>query len=98
MPSMPNVVSIDYYAAELALLQAGIYVPPGYFQLSKISTNFIRASQFLFGQSGFGIGAFGGTPFAGFVTGQAPLPGTSVAKGAAINLTLMEFPMSVAFP
>lgn len=98
MPSMPNVVSIDYYAAELTLLQAGIYVPPGYFQLSSISTRFAQASQFIFGKSAFGIGAFGITPLPGIVIGQSPVPGVTIAKGAAIALTLAEFPISVAMP
>jgi beta-lactam-binding protein with PASTA domain len=97
---MPNVVGLDYYAAELALLQAGIFVRPGYFEVSKITTSFGRVDPFgfAFGQSAFGIGPFTGPPLPGTVIAQSPLPGAQVAKGAPLNLTLAEFPMSVCFP
>lgn len=45
MPTMPNVVGLDYYAAQLSLQQAGIFVPPGYFQPAQITASFVRSAQ-----------------------------------------------------
>lgn len=100
MNIMPTVVGLDYYAAELSLFQAGVYVPPGYFQTSQIKTSFARVDPFgfTFGQSAFGVGGFGGTAPPGTVIAQSPDPGSLVAAGAVLNLTLAEFPVSVAFP
>lgn len=80
---MPNVVGLDYYAAQLALQQAGIYVPvPSYaFLPNQITTSFVKSAQ---------IG--------GSVTAQSPASGAQVAASAALNLTLAEFPVGVAFP
>jgi hypothetical protein len=96
---MPILIGLDYYAAELVLLQAGIFVKPGYFQASTISVQFSdTGAAFAFGMGAFGIAAFGGPTAPGFVIAQSPAPAADIALGSAIALTLGEFAMSVAFP
>lgn len=109
---MPQVVGLDYYAAQLSLQQAGIYVPvPTYaFLPNQISVTFVKSTP-LFGaptvdssltmdssdtlDSSFFLGP---APPGGTVLAQVPQAGATVAAGAALALTLAEFPMGVAFP
>lgn len=81
MPTMPNLSGMNFQEAQDTLEAAGIYVSyPAFAFLSpaQITVKW----QVDPGESG------------GLVIGQTPADGATVAKGAAITLTLATFPMS----
>ena len=83
MPTMPNVVGIDYYAALLVLEQAGVLNPAaiGYFTTFPVSilwqTSPAKPS---------------------FVIGQSVAANTPVAVNSNLVLTVAAFPMGVVSP
>lgn len=83
MPTMPNVVGLGYPAAQLSLQQAGIFLPLPVFAFQPSQ---ITTTFVRSAQVG------------GTVTAQLPASGNTVAAGAALTLTLAEFPVGVAFP
>ena len=78
---MPNVIGLEYAAAQLALQTAGVFVPAsiGYFGVWPITEVWQRSSQ---------------PPST--VLAQSIAAGSQVAANAPITLTLAQFPMSVA--
>jgi beta-lactam-binding protein with PASTA domain len=80
--NMPNLVGLDYYAAQLLLQQAGILV------LSSAAWSAFPVSA-KFQKSPFAPGT---------VLAQYPSVNMYVAVNAPITLTLSEFPVGVAFP
>jgi beta-lactam-binding protein with PASTA domain len=85
MPTMPNVVGLEYPAALVALVAAGVRVLPlGYFQTDPVTLTWIPRSA---------------AAKQGFVTVQVPASGaTNVAANSAVTLTVGNYPVSVAYP
>lgn len=81
---MPNVVGLEYEAALVSLVAAGVRVLPlGYFQTDPVTLSWIPR------------GAVG----SGVVTAQSPASGTSnIAANSAVNLTVANYAVSVAYP
>ena len=91
MPSMPNVVGVNWQQATGYLIQAGItpnnallpgaaYVNVGYFDVWPVYVNWISNS---------------GQP-PGIVIAQSPAYGTQVAFDSVVTLTVANYPMGVA--
>jgi beta-lactam-binding protein with PASTA domain len=83
MPTMPNVVGLDYPDALQAMVVAGVRVIPfGYFQVDPCTIAFTSAAA---------------RP--GFVTAQTPAAGTpNVVANSPVALTAGIFPVSIAYP
>lgn len=82
MPTMPNVVGIEYPAALASMVSAGVRVLPlGYFQVDPVIISWIRS-----------------TAKPGFVTAQSPSSGAVVAANSPAVLTVSQYPMGVAYP
>jgi beta-lactam-binding protein with PASTA domain len=80
MPTMPNVVGVEYQQALQAMVTAGVRVVPlGYFQADPVTLAWVRS---------------GVKP--GVVTAQSPSSGTSMLANAPAVLTVGEFPVSVS--
>jgi beta-lactam-binding protein with PASTA domain len=80
MPTMPNVVGLEYQAALTSMVSAGVRVIPlGYFQADPVSIKWVASSA---------------KP--GFVTAQSPASGATVAANSAVTLNVSEYPVSVA--
>jgi beta-lactam-binding protein with PASTA domain len=83
MPTMPNVVGLEYPDALKALVTAGVRVLPlGYFQTDPVGFTWINTAA--------------AKP--GFVTIQSPGSGATVAANAAVTLTVSNYAVSVAYP
>ena len=83
MPTMPNVVGLEYPAALQAMVTAGVRVIPfGIFQTDPCNIAFTSLAA---------------RP--GFVTAQVPSAGTTnVAANSAVQLTAGRFPVGIAYP
>ena len=82
MPTMPNVVGMEYPAALLAMVTAGVRVLPfQYFQVDPVTISWVSSSS----------------P-SQVVLGQSPSSGQSVAVNSAVSLTVSALPISVAYP
>lgn len=83
MPTMPNVVGLEYAAAQLALQQAGVLdlSALGYFSAFPILASWQPSNQ---------------PPST--VIAQSPSSSTTVAANSTVTLTMAEFPTGVAFP
>lgn len=80
MPTMPNVVGVEYQAALTAMQVAGVRVLPlGYFQADPVTLTWTKSAV---------------KPL--FVTAQTPASGNTVAANSPVNLTVSIPPMSVA--
>jgi beta-lactam-binding protein with PASTA domain len=84
MPTMPNVVGLEYPAALASMVAAGVRVIPlGYFQSDPVMLNFVKNASVK----------------AGFVISQVPASGTpNVAVNSVATLTVSNYPVSVAYP
>ena len=83
MATMPNVVGLEYPAALVAMVAAGVRVLPlGYFQTDPVTLTWIRTAA----------------AKSGFVTAQAPSNGATIAPNAAVSLTVSNYAVSVAYP
>lgn len=85
MATMPNLVGLEYPAALVALVAAGVRVLPlGYFQADPVTLTWIARSA---------------AAKQGFVTVQVPASGTAnIVANSAVNLTVGNYPVSVAYP
>lgn len=83
MPTMPNVVGLEYSAAQLALQNAGVYVPStvGYFGTFPITAAWQKSAQ---------------PPST--VLSQSVASGVMLAANAPIRLGISQPPMGVVFP
>lgn len=83
MPTMPNVVGLEYAAAQLALQTAGVLNPNslGYFSPFPITAKWQRSAS---------------PPST--VLSQSIASGNSVAVNAPITLGVAQFPLGVVFP
>ncbi len=82
MPSMPEVVGLDSWAALQAMVTAGGRVLPlSIFQDDPVLIRFQEGA---------------GKP--GFVISQTPASGTNIAANSPVTLTCFAFPMAVAYP
>ena len=83
MPVMPNIVGLEYAAAQLALQQAGVLVPAaiGYFSTFPITAVWQKSAQ---------------PPST--VVSQSVSQGSQIAANAPITLGLSQFPVGVVFP
>lgn len=80
MPTMPNVVGVEYPEALSIMVAAGVRVVPlGYFQADPVILIWAKS-----------------TAKPGFVTAQAPAAGATLAANGAANLTVAAYPVSVA--
>ena len=80
MPTMPNVVGMEYPAALQALTVAGVRVVPlGYFQTDPVTITWVKSAT---------------NP--GIVITQTPASGLTAAANSAVQLTVSNYPMSVA--
>lgn len=82
MPTMPNVVGQNFDEAVANLTAAGVYIDyPAYAFMSpsQITVQWTRSGS--------------GTP-GGIVQAQSPASGSDVSAGAALTLTVSEFPMA----
>lgn len=80
MPTMPNVVGLEFQAALTAMVVAGVRVLPlGYFQADPVTLTWVRS-----------------TVKPTFVTAQSPANGAVVAANSAATLTISAPPVSVA--
>lgn len=84
MPTMPNVVGLEYPAALASLVTAGIRVLPlGYFQTDPVLLVWLKNLAVK----------------PGFVISQTPSSGTTnVVPNSAAVFTVSNYPMSVAYP
>ena len=83
MPTMPNLIGLQYEAALLAMVTAGVRVLPlGYFQTDPVSIKWAAGT--------------GAVP--GFVTAQTPASGASAAANSNVLLTVAELPVGVVYP
>lgn len=81
MPTMPNLIGLQYQNALAALVKAGARVVPlGYFQVDPITTSWIKA---LASQPGY-------------VLGQSIAPGQAMVANAPVTLTVSSYPMGVS--
>jgi beta-lactam-binding protein with PASTA domain len=80
MPTMPNVVGVEYPDALTAMVKAGVRVVPlGYFQADPVIVTWVKAPA---------------KP--GFVVAQFPSQGTVMAANSAVLLNVSAPPVSVA--
>lgn len=80
MPTMPNVVGVEFPDALTAMVSAGVRVVPlGYFQADPVTITWIKSTA---------------KPF--FVTAQTPANGATAAANSAVVLTVSAPPVSVA--
>lgn len=80
MPTMPNVVGVEFPDALTAMANAGVRVLPlGYFQADPVTVAWVKSTT---------------RPF--FVTAQTPANGATVAANSAVALTVSAPPVSVA--
>lgn len=80
---MPNVVGMEYPAALASLVSSGVRVLPlGYFQDDPVTLSWILNNIVL----------------PGFVISQSPGNGANVSANSAMNLTVSNYPMAVAYP
>jgi len=84
MPTMPNLVGLEYPDALAAMVKAGVRVLPlGYFQADPVTLTWIKTAA----------------AKSGFVTMQSPASGTAnVIANSAVNLTVSNYVVSVAYP
>jgi len=84
MPTMPNVVGLEYPAALQSMIVAGVRaVPFGYFQADPVALSFVKNAAVK----------------PGFVIAQVPAAATpNVAPNSAATLTVSNFPMGIAYP
>ncbi len=83
VPTMPNVVGLEYPAALAAMVTAGVRVLPlGYFQTDPVILVWQNSA----------------TVKPTFVISQAPSSGAMAAANSAVTLTVSNPPMSVAYP
>jgi hypothetical protein len=84
MATMPNVIGLEYPAALLSLVAAGVRVLPlGYFQADPVTLTWIATAAVK----------------PGFVTAQSPANGTAgLLANSAVNLTVANYAVSVAYP
>ena len=79
---MPDCVGLEYEAALLAMVDAGVRVIPlGYFQDDPVSLAFLD---------------FGADP--GVVFRQFPYPGSTISANSPVNLTCSQFKVAIAYP
>ena len=83
MPTMPNVVGLEYATAQAALQKAGVYVPSsiGYFGTFPITALWQKSAQ---------------PPLT--VLTQSPAANATVAVNAPVTLGVSQFKVGVAFP
>ena len=82
MPTMPNVIGLEYEAALASMVTAGVRVLPlGYFQVDPVTINWQPA-----------------TAAPNVVTAQSVSSGATVAANSAVALTVSNPPVSVAYP
>lgn len=82
MPTMPNVIGLEYEAALASMVTAGVRVLPlGYFQTDPVILIWAKSSV---------------SP--NVVTAQAPWYGATLAANSAVTLTVSSPPMAVAYP
>lgn len=83
MPTMPNCVGLEYEAALLAMVNAGVRVLPlGYFQGDPVSLLFVSSSE-----------------DSGIVLQQYPIGGIgNVSANSTVVLMCSQFPVGVAYP
>lgn len=81
---MPNVVGLEYPAALASLVAAGVRVLPlGYFQVDPVTLVWKQSA----------------TVKPEFVIAQTPASGTTgIAANAAVQLTVSNLPVGVAYP
>lgn len=80
MPTMPNLIGLQYQNALAAMVAAGVRVLPlGYFQTDPVTLSWLTA------------GAVG----SGTVLAQVPPSGTSIGPNAPVILTVSGFPVAV---
>lgn len=83
MPTMPNVIGLEYPDALTSLVSSGVRVLPlGYFQVDPVILAWKPSN----------------TVLPGFVVSQSPSNGSAIAANAAVNLTVSNYPISVAYP
>jgi len=81
MPTMPNVVGVEWPDALTAMVVAGVrQIPLGYFQADPVTVVWRKST----------------TAKPGFVTAQTPAAGATLAANAAATLTVSAYPVSVA--
>ena len=82
MPTMPNVIGLEYEAALASMVTAGVRVLPlGYFQNDPVTLIWSAVSE---------------RPYV--VSAQNPSASATVAANSAVSLTVSSPPMSVASP
>ena len=82
MPTMPNVLDLEYQAALASMVTAGVRVLPlGYFQNDPVTLIWAGVTK---------------RPFV--VTAQNPSSGATVAANSAVSLTVNSPPLAVASP
>ena len=80
MPTMPNVVGVEWPDALGFMVQAGVRVVPlGYFQADPVILTWVKAAA---------------KP--GFVTAQLPSSGATIAANSAVLLNVSAYPVSVS--
>lgn len=80
MPTMPNVVGLEWPDALTAMVKVGVRVVPlGYFQADPVIVTWVKAAA---------------KP--GFVTAQFPGSGTTMVANSAVLLNVSAPPTSVA--
>lgn len=83
MPTMPNCVGLEYEAALLAMVDAGVRVLPlGYFVTDPVVINW----------------QYSATYAPNVVTAQDPASSTTVTANSDVTLTVSNLPISVAYP
>lgn len=81
MPTMPNLIGLQYQNALAAMVAAGVRVLPlGYFQTDPVTVAFLKA----------------GSARPGFVLDQIPSAGTTVSPNAPAVVTVASFAMAVS--
>lgn len=81
MPTMPNLIGLQYQNALAAMVAAGVRVLPlGYFQVDPVTVSYLKASA--------------ARP--GFVLDQIPASGQTIAANAPVVVTVASLPMAVS--
>jgi len=84
MPTMPNLIGLEYPDALRAMVVAGVRVLPlGYFQTDPVVLKWMKTTA--------------AKP--GFVIVQSPASGTTgVVANSAVTLTVSNYAVSIAYP
>lgn len=81
MPTMPNLIGLQYQNALAAMVAAGARVIPlGYFQVDPVTTSWVKAQA--------------SQP--GYVLAQSIASGQTIAANAPVVITVSSYPMGVS--